>query len=47
MGISPHNKCEEIKISGHEQVDPPKKTFHIPFLVQMNDDKGIKEAIDK
>ena len=47
IGISPHNKCDQMRISGHEQVDSPKKTFHIPLLVQTNDDKGIKGAMDE
>ena len=47
IGISSHNKCDETRISGHEQVDPLKNTFHIPLLVQMNDNKGIKGATDE
>ena len=46
-GISPHNKCDETRIFGHQQVNPPKKTFQIPLLVRTNDDKEIKEATDK
>ena len=46
-GISSPNKCDETRISGHEQADPLKKTFHIPLLVQMNEDKGIKGSTDE
>ena len=35
------------RISGHVQSDMPKWTFHIPLLVYMIDDKGIKGATDE
>ena len=46
-GISPHNKCDETRILEHKSTDPSKKTFHIPLLVQMKDDKGIKGATNE
>ena len=47
MGISPHNKCDEARILGHEYTNPPKKSFHISLLIQTKDDKGIKGATNE
>ena len=42
-----HIKCDGTRILGHEGEIELPKTFHIPMLVQTNDNKGIKGAIDE
>ena len=39
---SPRIKCDGTKILGHEGEIELPKTFHIPMLVQIKDNKGIK-----
>ena len=47
MRKSPGIKRAGTRISGHEGEIELSKTFHIPMLIQTNDDKGIKETTDK
>ena len=44
---SPRIKCDGTRISGHEGEIEPQKTFHIPMLIQIEDNKGIKGATDE
>ena len=47
MRKSPGIKRAGTRISGHEGEIELSKTFHIPMLIQTNDNKGIKETTDK